>query len=306
MGDFEYAQGAGFGSRVPLRGGWEGGGRARPRRARGGVAEGSRAPCTSGLYSRGSTSFSMSAASTPGFPSLSSSLTLFTNATRASLYASSASSTGAYADEPNCLTMVARVARVSLAAFAARVSSRVLARERTRRPTRRAGVVRPDGRGASFLAPIPVIIRSKGRSRARSVPSVVWAAEIIPPSRIQKEKSLRRFPRLFPTNFRQRPAPPGHPFRGRGWRARLRGPHSLSALARALGNARKSSAGAVSPGEERVLACASAPLLPGRRLFANRESRVRITLAGARASVLRRDSHGRPLQRARKGARRQG
>ena len=61
---------------------------------------------------------------------MSSSLTLFTNATRASLYASSASSTGAYADELNCLTMVVRVARVSLGAFAARVSARVLTRER--------------------------------------------------------------------------------------------------------------------------------------------------------------------------------
>ena len=93
-------------------------------------AEDYRAPCTSGLYRRESTSFSMSAASTPGFPSLSSSLTLFTNATRASLYASSASSTGAYADELNCLTMIVRVARVSLGAFAARVSARVLTRER--------------------------------------------------------------------------------------------------------------------------------------------------------------------------------
>ena len=152
--------------------------------------------------------------------------------------------------------------------------------------------------------------RSKGRSRARSVlpsvqVSVVWAAEISP--RKEKRKISEKNSAPFSNDLSATTCPtPVTFFRGRGWRARLREPHSLSALARALGNARNSSAGAVSPGEERVLACASAPLLPGRRLFANRKSRVRITLAGARASVLRRDSHGRPHQRAREGARRQG
>ena len=55
-----------------------------------------------------------------------------------------------------------------------------------------------------------------------------------------KKKNLRRFPRLFPTNFRQRPAPPRSPFSAdeggvRGCADRTRSPRSR-ALSETLGN----------------------------------------------------------------------
>ena len=88
--------------------------------------------------------------------------------------------------------------------------------------------------------------RSKGRSRARSVLTYLRylssGQRRFRPRGKKKEKSLsdvRRFPRLFPTTFRQRPAPPRSPFSAdeggaQGCANRTRSPRSR-ALSETLG-----------------------------------------------------------------------
>ena len=191
MGDFEYAQGAGFGSRVPLRGGWEGGGRARPRRARGGGRGGRSRTLHERSVQQGEHVLLHERGVHPGVPILEQLVDAVHERHARELVRLERILHRRVRRRAELLDHGregrARISRrVRRARLAARSGARADAtsdEEGGRRPPRWP-------RRQLFGADTSHHRSLGGRSRARSVPSVVWAAEISPRRREKRSREI--------------------------------------------------------------------------------------------------------------------